>query len=132
MTHAVVLVHNELMPRHLQILRPSFNSPADTCFDDAQFPPARLDAPQTARILGFQPHDIPVLEAADLLEPLGKPAGNAVKYFAAVKVLALCYEEKWLHKATDVVYGHWKAKNAQKSKSATLVVLPATEASLAA
>lgn len=120
------------MPRHLQLSRPSFNSSADTCFDDAQVPPARLDAAQAARILGFQPHDIPVLVAADLLEPLGKPAYSAVKYFAAVKVLALCYEEKWLHKATDVVYGHWKTKNAHKSKSATMVVLPTTEASLAA
>lgn len=104
----------------------------DACPSDAQFPPARLNSEQAARILGFQPHDIPVLVAADLLDPLGKPADNAVKYFAAVKVLALCYEDKWLHKATDVVYGHWKAKNAQKSKSATLVVLPTTEASLAA
>lgn len=120
------------MPRHLQISRPSFNFPLDACPSDAQFPPARLNPEQAARILGFQPHDIPVLVAADLLEPLGKPAGNAVKYFAAVKVFALCYEEKWLNKATDVVYGHWKTKNAHKSKSATMVVLPTTEASLAA
>src|SRR5208283_3845328 len=46
--------------------------------------PARLDSTQTARVLGFQDHDIPVLVSNDLLEPLGKPAANVRKYFAAV------------------------------------------------
>lgn len=99
---------------------------------EPSFPPARLDAAQAAEILGFKPHDIPILVSAGLLEPLGNPADNAVKFFPAVKVFALFYEDKWLHKATDVLYGHWKTKNANKSKPATPTALTDAEASLAA
>ncbi len=38
--------------------------------------PARLD---TAQYLGFEPHEIPMLIAANLLNPLGKPARNCTK-----------------------------------------------------
>jgi hypothetical protein len=41
--------------------------------------PARLDAKLTALVLGFQEHDIPVLIAAKMLKPLGKPVPNATK-----------------------------------------------------
>ena len=48
--------------------------------------PARLNYFQTAAVLGFSEHDIPVIVRAKLLKPLGKPAPNAPKYFAAHEV----------------------------------------------
>jgi hypothetical protein len=48
--------------------------------------PARLNSTEAALLLGFQEHDIPALLAAGLLRPLGKPAQNAPKYFAAVEI----------------------------------------------
>jgi len=44
-------------------------------------PVARFTAEQVALILNCQPHDIPVLVAARLLSPLGKPNANSTKYF---------------------------------------------------
>ena len=73
--------------------------------------PARLDAEQAAWYLGFQPHDIAVLIAANLLSPLGRPQHNAVKYFASVELEALRNDTKWLAKATDAVQGRWRRKN---------------------
>ncbi len=73
--------------------------------------PARLDAEQAAWYLGFQPHDVPVLIAADLLRPLGRPQHNAVKYFAAVELEALRADSRWLAKATDAVQSRWRRKN---------------------
>ena len=48
--------------------------------------PVRLNSSEVALLLGFQEHDISALVAARLLAPLGKPAANAPKYFAAVEV----------------------------------------------
>jgi hypothetical protein len=48
--------------------------------------PARLTAEEASWLLGFNSHDIPVLVAAGFLKPLGQPAQNAVKYFAAVTI----------------------------------------------
>ena len=78
--------------------------------------PARLDSAQTAKLLGFQEHDIPVLIAGDLLQPLGKPAPNARKYFAAVEVQAVAEDPAWLNKATRILYQHWQDKNANRTK----------------
>jgi hypothetical protein len=38
---------------------------------------------------GRQPHDVPLLVAARLLKPLGNPAPNGVKYYAAVEIVEL-------------------------------------------
>jgi hypothetical protein len=78
--------------------------------------PARLDAKQTAQILGFQEHDIPVLSSHGLLEPLGKPAANARKYFAKVHIMELAENPAWLAKATHALYQHWQGKNANRDK----------------
>ena len=79
--------------------------------------PARLAANQTAVLLGFQEHDIPVLVAAKLLKPLGKPVQNATKYFAACEVEELRMDSAWLSKATQRVYDHWTEKNKRKTAS---------------
>lgn len=80
------------------------------------FSPARLDSAQTAKVLGFQEHDIPVLVSNDLLAPLGKPAPNARKYFAAVEIYELGLDRAWLNKATRVLYQHWQEKNSKRTK----------------
>lgn len=48
--------------------------------------PARLNVEQAAWVLNCQSHDIPVLVAARLLKPLGKPPAYGVKYFATALV----------------------------------------------
>jgi hypothetical protein len=76
--------------------------------------PARLTAEQAAWVLNCQPHDVPVLVMARLLKPLGNPAPNSVKYFAAAELLDLSRDRAWLAKATNVVCQHWKGKNLRR------------------
>jgi hypothetical protein len=78
--------------------------------------PGRLTTAETAVLLGFQEHDISPLVRSKLLSPLGKPALNSPKYFAAVEVQALAMDRNWLDKATKVLSQHWFRKNACKSK----------------
>ena len=73
--------------------------------------PARLDAAQTAALLGFQPHDIPVLTRLGLLKPLGRPAPNSTRYFAATYIEGLREDTEWLDKATRAIGRHWQQKN---------------------
>jgi hypothetical protein len=75
--------------------------------------PARLNSTETAVALGFQEHDIPILTSEKLLVPLGKPAPNSPKFFAAVQILALAENVEWLAKSTKVLANHWKVKNAK-------------------
>ena len=49
--------------------------------------PARLDVVATAKLLGFAEHDIQILMAVGKLTPLGGPAPNAPKSFAAVEMI---------------------------------------------
>jgi hypothetical protein len=76
--------------------------------------PGRLTTAETAVILGFQEHDIAPLVAAKLLNPLGRPAPNAPKYFAAVEVQACAEDREWLSKATKALTQHWHRKNTRK------------------
>lgn len=79
--------------------------------------PARLDARQTARLLGFQPHDVPALISSKLLQPLGRPVANAPKYFATCVLEELRANPDWLDKASRAISRHWQAKNEKKAKS---------------
>lgn len=83
--------------------------------------PARLTAEEAAWVLGCQHHDIPILVVARLLKPLGTPAPNAVKYFAAVDVLANAKDRVWLTKATHTIGRHWQSKNLRKKGRPALV-----------
>ncbi|WP_438483372.1 hypothetical protein [Oleiharenicola lentus] len=74
-------------------------------------PPARLTVEQTAWILNCQPHDVPVLIAARLLKPLGKPQPNSVKYFATTEILTAVEDTAWLSKLTVALSVHWQKKN---------------------
>jgi len=82
--------------------------------------PARLHTQAAALVLGFQEHDIPILIRAKLLKPLGNPAANAVKYFAAVDVEECARDAAWLNKATVTISRHWSLKNMKRQPSAEL------------
>lgn len=73
-----------------------------SCLNMLRFP-ARLNAEQTAQILGFQPHHIPILIKAGLLDPLGGGPRNSVKFFAAVEIRALGRDRDWLDRATEAI-----------------------------
>lgn len=79
--------------------------------------PARLNTTETSVLLGVQEHDIPALIAARLLFPLGKPAANAPKYFAAVEVVERAADLEWLAQATRALAKHWQQKNRRKQLS---------------
>jgi hypothetical protein len=81
--------------------------------------PARLNAEEAAWILGFSPHEIPMLIAARLLKPLGNPAHNGCKYFSADQLQQLRADSAWLNKASDAIMKYWKAKNSRKSTNTT-------------
>ena len=72
--------------------------------------PARLDVQQTALILGFRDHDIPILIQARLLKPLGEAPPNAPKYFAACDVENVARDPQWLNKATKALTTYWRKK----------------------
>ncbi|HEY8899357.1 MAG TPA: hypothetical protein VIM61_03025 [Chthoniobacterales bacterium] len=79
--------------------------------------PGRLTTAETAVLLGFQEHDIAPLVAAKMLTPLGKPAPNAPKYFAAIEVQACAENRDWLSQATKALTQHWHRKNSRKRTS---------------
>jgi hypothetical protein len=74
--------------------------------------PARLTVDEAAWFLGFNSKDISILLAAKLLKPLGHPAVNGQKYFAAVELERLRNDPEWLSKASDAVVRHWRKRNA--------------------
>ncbi len=76
--------------------------------------PGRLNAEQVAVILGFAPHDIPVLVRTKLLKPLGNPVPSAVKYFASQDILGFAADADWLHRATKAAYSHWAGQNKKR------------------
>jgi hypothetical protein len=65
--------------------------------------PARLTVEQTARLCGFQNHDIPVLIKKKLLNPLGSNQRNSVRYFARSEIEEKCEDRKWLDRATKAI-----------------------------
>jgi hypothetical protein len=79
--------------------------------------PGRLNTCEAALLLGFQEHDLAPLVAAKLLVPLGKPAANAPKYFAAVEVCERAANADWLWTATKALAAHWRRKNQQNGRS---------------
>lgn len=76
--------------------------------------PARIDVEATAKLLGFAVSDIQVLMAVGKLTPLGDPAPNAPKWFAAVEIIRLVTDTEWLHRSTREVSKHWRNKRRQR------------------
>jgi hypothetical protein len=79
--------------------------------------PARLNVTEVAILLGFKEHDIAPLIVAKLLTPLGKPAPNAPKYFAAIEIVRRMESTGWLSEATRTLARRWSAKNSRKRQS---------------
>ena len=92
-----------------------------TSFLRLQRLPARLTVGQTAAVLGFNPHDIPILTVKKFLRPLGKPQANHSKYYAAREIEALRDDVEWLSKATRTLSEHWRVKNARKYREEVTV-----------
>jgi len=86
--------------------------------------PGRLNTTEAALLLGFNEHDIAPLVAAKLLLPLGKPAQNSPKYFAAVEILACAEDREWLSEATRVISRFWKQKNSRRGASQSAAMWP--------
>ena len=79
--------------------------------------PARLDVAETAKLLGFAEHDVPILMASGKLRPLSDPAPNAPKWFAAMEIIGLAADNDWLHKATREVSKYWRQKRERRQNS---------------
>jgi hypothetical protein len=77
--------------------------------------PARLDVTATAKLLGFTESDMQILLGVGKLTPLGDPAPNAPKWFAAVEVIRLATDQDWLHKATKEIAKFWKNKRERRA-----------------
>jgi len=71
---------------------------------------ARLDVCETAKLLGFAEHDVQILMASGELTPLGDPAPNAPKWFAAMEIIRLAADNDWLNRATKEVSKYWRQK----------------------
>ena len=85
---------------------------------DRERPPARLNAEQTADLLGFEKDDLALLARAGLLLPLGNPTTNAVKYYATVDVAAFSEDRDGLDQATAIIYARNRSKfEAQQLRS---------------
>jgi hypothetical protein len=73
--------------------------------------PGRINAEQTAALLGFQIHDIPVLVRAKLMQPLGNPSQAAPKWFSSAEVELLRHDTKFLARATKTISSNWQKRN---------------------
>ncbi len=76
--------------------------------------PARVDSSGAAILLGFAAHDIPVLVAAKLLVPLGRPRPTSVEYFCVAVLAGHAENPAWLSKATACVGAYWEGKNKRR------------------
>ena len=77
--------------------------------------PGRVNTSEAAMLLVFQEHDIALLVAAKLLVPLGKPAPNAPKYFAAMDIADRASDSNSLSGATKELATHWFRKKSTKA-----------------
>lgn len=77
--------------------------------------PARLTCENVAWLLGFVPHEIPILVAKGLLRPIGSPPRNGVKYFACADVEPLRADRKWLERASSCIHRYWETKNSRRT-----------------
>ena len=82
--------------------------------------PARLDAASAAKLLGFAEHDIQVLLRTGKLTPLGDPAPNAPKWFAAIELIRLAADRDWLSRASREVSEYWRHKRERCMKPRAL------------
>jgi hypothetical protein len=89
----------------------SLINPDNTSILNLRRLPGRLTYEQAGALLGFEPHEIPILVKERLLVPLAKPAENALKYLCAIEVEKRRVDPAWIGKATKAIYAHWQRKN---------------------
>lgn len=77
--------------------------------------PARLTVDEAAWFLGFQPHEISILVSKHLLKPLGEPAQQSPKYFAASDLEPLRVDSKWLARASLAILLYWRHSNRRRT-----------------
>jgi len=88
--------------------------------------PASLTVAMTAGLLGFKPHQIPILVARGFLKPQGAPKPNSEKFFTRVEIEELAKDPVWLSRARAAVNQHWRLKNARKTKASNPAIIPKT------
>lgn len=82
-------------------------------------PPALYDVPQLATRLGLPEIHIPVLVRKGLLSPLGRPAPNSRKLFAAVEVETLVADRNWLDRVARALQKFAREKNLNAGSNST-------------
>lgn len=75
---------------------------------------ARINVEDVAMILNVPAGAIRVLIKHRLLEPLGSPRANSVRWFARVTIARLAQDEKFLHKMTLCLEKHYRERNARQ------------------
>jgi hypothetical protein len=63
--------------------------------------------------MNFTESDMQILLAVGKLTPLGDPAPNAPKWFAAVEMIRLATDQEWLYEATKEIAKFWRNKRAR-------------------
>ena len=76
--------------------------------------PARLTVEQVAWLLNCPPHAIAAVIAAGLLQPLGSPPTNGIKFFCTAEVQELIKDRSWLAKITNAIIQHTEDHNDRK------------------
>ena len=73
--------------------------------------PGRLTMQEASWHLGFSMSDMTILVGTGLLKPLGKPAPNAIRFFARPELDQLTNDVKWLDRACAALGRHWRVRN---------------------
>jgi hypothetical protein len=76
--------------------------------------PGKVTAEEASWHLGFSAHEIPMLTAAGLLNPLGHPSENGCKFFLSHELDQLKQDRTWFEKACDTIIKYWKDRNQQR------------------
>lgn len=79
---------------------------------------ARINVEDVAMILNVPVGGIRVLIKHRLLEPLGSPRANSVRWFARVTIMRLAQDEKFLHKMTLCLERYYRERNAKQHEHA--------------
>ena len=109
------------MPLRIRSGEPNFMTPAARSeLLNARRLPARLTVEQVAVLLGMSEDAIRILMNQKLLRPLGSPAENGPKFFAAEDIERLRLDCEWLAKASNALVKHSREKNHKSAGKARI------------
>lgn len=91
--------------------------------------PGRVKVEDASKLLGFTDDDFTILMGDQRLKlkPLGNPARNAPKMFAATRLLELAANPDWLDQASNAVRRHHQKKRLSASTHASRKSLAAND-----